>query len=220
MKVMSTRRIEHHIDQDALMDYATGTLAEPMALLVASHVSLCPDCQGHVRAFEAIGGALMEQIAPEQVSDHLLDATLARLGEQMRPAAAARAPDIILPTPLHAYLGRDVDQIRWRKLGPGLSEALLPVGNGGYKTSLMRVRAGSRMPVHTHRGNETVLVLAGGFSDEAGHYGRGDVASADKSRTHRPVADEGEDCICLAVVQGGLRLTGPVGRWLNLFVRD
>ena len=48
---------------------------------------------------------------------------------------------------------------------------------------------------------------------------RGDVAEADPSVNHQPVADPGEDCICLAVTDAPLRLTGPFGRLLNPFLR-
>ncbi len=75
------------------------------------------------------------------------------------------------------------------------------------------------MPVHTHEGTELTLVLAGAFSDAHGHFLRGDVAEADASVEHQPVADPGEDCLCLAVTDAPLRLTGPFGRLLNPFLR-
>ncbi len=75
------------------------------------------------------------------------------------------------------------------------------------------------MPNHTHGGNEMTLVLAGGFSDDTGHYERGDVSIADDELVHTPVADPGEDCICLAVTDAPLKLTGPIGRIVNLFMR-
>jgi putative transcriptional regulator len=75
------------------------------------------------------------------------------------------------------------------------------------------------MPTHTHDGSELTLVLAGGFSDESGHFVRGDVAEADPSINHQPVADPGEDCLCLAVTDAPIRLTGPFGRLLNPFLR-
>ena len=83
---------------------------------------------------------------------------------------------------------------------------------------LMRIKSGTAMPTHTHEGCELTLVLAGGFSDENGHFLRGDVAEADPSVTHQPVADPGEDCLCLAVTDAPLRLTGAFGRLLNPFL--
>jgi putative transcriptional regulator len=48
-----------------------------------------------------------------------------------------------------------------------------------------------------------------------GHYRRGDIAIADQEVDHRPVADREEDCICFAVTDAPIRLTGPVGRLLQ-----
>ena len=89
----------------------------------------------------------------------------------------------------------------------------------GYKTRMMRIKAGTAMPWHTHEGQELTLVLAGGFTDGEKHFLAGDVAAADPTVNHRPVADPGEDCLCLAVTEGPLRLTGPIGRLLNPFIR-
>jgi putative transcriptional regulator len=83
----------------------------------------------------------------------------------------------------------------------------------------MRIRAGRAVPRHTHRGYELVCVLEGGFSDAAGHYGRGDVAVADDGVDHQPTADADGDCICLAVTDAPVRLTGRFWRLLNPFVR-
>jgi len=35
----------HHPGPEVLMDYASGALPEPVALLVATHASLCRECQ-------------------------------------------------------------------------------------------------------------------------------------------------------------------------------
>ena len=105
------------------------------------------------------------------------------------------------------------------KAHKGFDEAELLAEVPGFRTRLMRIKSGTAMPAHTHRGNELTLVLTGGFSDEHGHFLRGDLAEADASVKHQPVADPGEDCICLAVTDAPLRLTGPVGRLLNPFLR-
>ena len=68
-------------------------------------------------------------------------------------------------------------------------------------------------------GNELTLVLAGGFTDGADHFLRGDVATADSHVDHRPVADADEDCYCLAVHDAPLRLTGSFAGVLNRLIR-
>jgi putative transcriptional regulator len=63
------------------------------------------------------------------------------------------------------------------------------------------------------------LVLQGGFSDGNGHYAVGDIAYADDDVNHKPVADPDEVCICFAVVDAPVELTGPFGRLMNTFRR-
>jgi putative transcriptional regulator len=62
-------------------------------------------------------------------------------------------------------------------------------------------------------------VLAGGFSDGDGHYVRGDLSFSDGEVDHSPRADDDGECICLTVTDAPLRLTGPLMRFLNPFVR-
>jgi anti-sigma factor ChrR (cupin superfamily) len=51
------------------------------------------------------------------------------------------------------------------------------------------------------------------------HFLRGDVAAADPSVDHCPVADPGEDCYCFAVNDAPIRLTRSLSRFLNPFIR-
>ncbi len=45
-----------------------------------------------------------------------------------------------------------------------------------------------------------------------GRYARGDIAIADGAIDHSPVVDSDEECICFAVTDAPLVLTGPLGR--------
>lgn len=89
----------------------------------------------------------------------------------------------------------------------------------GYRTRLLRIARGVGLPHHTHEGFEYTIVLEGGFSDQWGEYLEGDFAIADQEVDHAPVADARDGCLCLAVTDAPLRLTGPLGRFLNLFLR-
>jgi len=216
----------HHPSQPLLMDYAAGTAREPVAVLVATHLALCPACRAEVARLEALGGALLEEAAPEPLSDAALARALSNLdaasgsaGESTPRAAPGpeTAPDLRVPCPLRDYLG-EFEKAAWRRRG-AVSEAAVLEAFPGFKTRVLRIRGGTAIPQHTHEGSEFTLVLAGGFSDAQGHFLRGDVAEADASVEHRPVADEGEECICLAVTDAPLRFTGPMGRFLNLLAR-
>lgn len=215
-------RPTHHPSQARLLDYASGSLPEPLALLVATHLALCPLCRRGLAELEAVGGALLEALPPEPVADDSLARLLARIDRPAPPAelvtgAAPAAAELVLPQPLRDYVG-SLDRVAWRHLGP-LSEVRLLPGFEKFTTRLLRVTPGTALPRHTHAGSELTLVLQGGFSDVTGHYLRGDVCEADSGVDHRPVADQDEICVCLAVTDAPLRLTGWLGRLLNPFIR-
>jgi len=226
--------VQHLPPEELLLDYATGTLAEPLSLLVATHVTLSPESRRQVREFESIGGALLESVEPAEMAPGALDAALAEIDaapdaggdEAAGPAERPRAADASgpsgtaasVPTPLRTYVQRNFDALPWRERGSNVAEFDLLPDYPGYKTRLLRIRAGAKVPQHTHAGGEYTLVLEGSFTDETGRFARGDVAVADADVTHQPVAGSEGDCICLAVTDAPLKMTGPLGRILNYFV--
>lgn len=206
---------------ELLMAHAAGRLPEPVALVVATHLALSPGARERYRQFEDLGGVLLEALPPTALADDAWERLMARLGDPSSPKApASKPPDTAanLPRPLRDYLPAPLDALRWRNYG-NAAEFELPLRTPGFRTTLIRVRAGRMVPQHTHEGNELTLVLEGAFHDEIGHYHRGDLAIADASVNHRPRADADRDCLCLAVTDAPLRLTGLFGRLLNPFIR-
>lgn len=207
------------------MAYAAGTLDETTSVLVATHLALCPDCRQTVRDQEAIGGALVDSLEPASLRDGALDDALSLLDAPDTEAAPKptlaedRETTRVVPRPLRDYLGGDLQGLSWKSRSRGIKEASVTIGDGAIRASLLRIRPGERIPAHTHDGVETTLVLKGAFSDKTGRYARGDVAVATDELDHTPIADADEECICFAVIDGSLKLTGPIGRVLNLFVR-
>ena len=213
----------YHPGEDLLLEYASGTQREPVALLIATHLALCPRCREHTRGLEALGAALVDQLGPEPVAGDSFARLLARLDEPEPAAEPCRAaPETRgqpgLPQPLRDYVGGSLDRLKWRRLGP-IAETRLLRDFPGFTTRLVWLRAGTGAPAHTHGGTELTLVLEGGFKDGSGHYLRGDVEYADAAVDHRPVADPHGDCLCLAVVDAPVRLTGRFGRLINPFIR-
>lgn len=218
--------IKHHPQKEILLDYAAGALTEGPALAIATHVAMCRECADEVRLLEAVGGALLEQVSPEPVADVLLERTLALLDQpepaRVAPSSSDERSAAQVPEPLLAYIGRGLAHLAWHRVGgivSAVEEVRLPVAAKTVKVSLMRLKAGSLMPKHTHRGNEYTLVLEGGFSDGGNQYGPGDFVAKDPSHTHQPVVDEDGDCLCLVVLDAPLRLTGPMGKLINPFLR-
>jgi putative transcriptional regulator len=204
--------IRHHLSDQLLMAYSAGQLPEAFNLVVATHVSLCDECRARLGSFDAVGGALIEDIAEIAMGEAALEAALARIdslpqatrAEPMKPAG-------IFPAPLADYVGGDLASVRWRRVGGGVKQAILPTGRDAT-ARLLYIPAGVAVPDHGHKGMELTLVLQGAFADENDRFGRGDVEIADEEVEHTPVALAGEDCICLAVTDAPLRFRGLVPR--------
>ena len=58
--MIKDEKIKHHLSQDLLMRYSSGTLCEAFSLAVATHISMCDDCRAAMESFEAVGGALLD----------------------------------------------------------------------------------------------------------------------------------------------------------------
>lgn len=212
----------HHPEQALLVEYASGSLPEPLALLVATHGTLCPGCRRDIEQLEAVGGVLLEQRGGEAaVSDSSLEAVLARLdapwADETRTALRGDA-DPTLPRPLRDYLPGTLDELAWHRATASLSDYRLLPDFPRYRTRLMSVSPEASMPQHTHEGVELTLVLTGTMIDDGTVYARGDVAVAGPEVDHRPMAGPGEQCICLAVTDAPVRLSGRFTRLLNPFV--
>jgi putative transcriptional regulator len=209
---------ENNGAMDALLaSYAAGTLSRPLHALVASHLSIKPDSHMFVGSMEALLADEMEQSTNNVVSKvpQQRDARLAMIfdDEATSPVQVDR-PFNMVPAPLSDYLDRDYADLPWKSVLPGLREVVLEAGPG-REASMLWIKAGRAMPSHTHPGIEATLVLQGSFSDALGHYERGDIAIVDSDVDHKPVAGSEEDCICFAVSEGPVRLTGPIARLYN-----
>lgn len=201
---------------DALLGaYAAGTLGHPLHALVASHLEMSKRNRSFVAALEHAGADVMMHAGCVPLSDR--DQRLAEIfaGAASRDTASKRAPDPVLPSALRDYLGVPSNEIKWRFRLPGVKEHRVETSAGG-EAVLYWIRAGRKMPSHTHGGQEVTLLLQGGFSDGHNHFQRGDIAIADDEVDHSPVADKGVDCLCFAVTDAPLQLTGPV---MGLFRR-
>lgn len=73
---------------------------------------------------------------------------------------------------------------------PGIERSVLRLNETQGRTSLVRLRAGSRFPAHSHVGHEDVLVLAGTVSLGGIVLHTGDYLFTDPGEEHDVVAIE------------------------------
>ena len=215
--------IRHHLDDESIARLAAGTLEAGWALAAATHVTMCPSCRVRLRAFEGIGGYFLEcAVANDNGSDGWQDMEK-RISGVHREAkvdgiVSTNRPGTLLPEPLASYVDR-AGGLKWRFLGRGAAQMIVPTEDTTTTVRLLRIPAGRPVPEHSHRGIELTLVLDGSFRDEVSTFGRGDVEIADGSLTHTPIAIEGKDCICLAVTDAPLKFTSFLMCLLQRFFR-
>ena len=210
--------IRHHLNDALLMGYAVGNLSEAFGLVVATHVSLCDDCRARLESFEALGGAVIEAEDEAAISTEALTRMMARLDVPVVSSPPQAARKTSLPAPVAAYVGGDLDAVKWRAVGGGVRQAILPTGPKAT-VRLLHIPAGHAVPDHGHRGTELTLVLHGAFRDATDRFGPGDLEIADEDLAHKPVAEAGEDCICLAATDAPLRFAGLMPRLLQPLFR-
>jgi putative transcriptional regulator len=169
-----------------------------------------------VGKLEDIGGAHLEQLDPQPVGESVLERVMARLDdpEPLR-YATSETSETALPGLLDRLINGDYADLVWKRVTQSLSISYLKTGDPNHEFALYRIAEGGRIPEHTHGGSEMTLVLRGGFADESGEYHPGDCVVREGWDKHTPVALEGEECICLAVLDAPLRFTRLRHRWLN-----
>jgi len=206
-----TANVQHHIPDDLLMGYAAGVLPPAFDLVVATHVSLSDESRARLESFEAVGGAVIDQVETAEIEEDSLAQTLAKISG-MSPVTPKQAPKpSVFPAPLREIVGGDEDSVKWRSIGLGAKQCVLQ-SDKDASVRLLFIPAGQAMPKHSHHGTEMTLVLKGAFRDEDGIYARGDVEVADQDVDHTPVAEPGEDCICLVATDARLKFEGLLPR--------
>jgi putative transcriptional regulator len=210
--------IAHHPQPETLMAYASGTLDQAYTVVIAAHLAMCDACRGEVVHLEDVGGAILEEEAEAKVGasalDRLLSAIDASPEEETHPEPVKRHEGV--PTPLAPYLEGGLDSIEWKRKGPKawLAELEVPA-NSHSRLLLLKVGAGAAMPEHGHGGHELTLILSGAYNDRFGRFAAGDLADHDDDVDHQPIAEEGEDCICLVAVDAPLAFKSRLMRVLQ-----
>lgn len=200
--------------------YAAGTLDPALFVLLGTQRTLKGSLDADLTIVDDVAGALLERETPAAMNGDALSSALAAIdaletGQHIlnKPAElASKALNEILslPEPLRGFAIEAAGKNGWQKTGPGIQRLTLDTGSDA-ETEIYRIEGGTSVPRHSHEGSEFTLVVSGGFTDETGSYGPGDLCVKGPADTHQPVADDGEVCITLAVRDGGLKFTGLMG---------
>lgn len=212
---MTQQLISHHPSEATLLAYAAGSLDEGSSVVIAAHLGACPACRTDVQVCEAVGGHLLATQQGTAMASDALDRALARLDT---PAAFVPQPPPVnvslgftLPHALSPYSLKN-----WRWIAPGIRFIMvMPRKSGRSGLHLLRISPGAPLPEHGHNGTELTCILAGSYTDETGQFRAGDIAEMDTHDEHMPLADPGQDCICLTATDAKLRFSSLLPRLLQ-----
>lgn len=214
----------HHVPEEWLLEYSVGRLDSAPHAVIVAHVQNCAECQRLVTTLEAAAGDnLMQETAiplPAGHWDKLLSAVGMTAPIVTSVTSAPPVPQTIkdftitVPESLRHLLPAAGASLRWQTAGVGVQLAPLTAAQG-WRADLMYMAPGTKVPTHTHRGVEMMVVLGGGFNDARHSYQVGDFALFDSAIQHAPYTDADEGCLCLVVRRGRLHFTGMFGRFLN-----
>lgn len=212
--------VRHHPSSELLAGFSQGMLSTGLSVAVSAHLEFCEQCLVHVRQQEEQAASEWSDSKAGGFSSHdaaELVASIASL-PQLAPVSPPQAllrdchfedRSVRLPRVLSLAVGT---ALVWKKAGGGINQARVGIDDQA-QCDLMYMKAGSRAPLHTHRGSEVTLVLDGRFHDELGSYGPGDFLLRNDRDLHTPASDDG--CLCFAVLDRPLTFTSGFARLLN-----
>lgn len=200
--------ITHHPDPSSLMSCSAGSMPEPMAAVMATHISLCPRCRKQLEHLDCLGTLMFNSLPPTQMASTRAETTAAEPDMARRPCSRGDLPDavveVIRPT------GRPLP---WRRIGLGLWILPIPLSEGvDGKLTLVKVAPGVAIPEHGHSASELTVILDGAYTDEIGTFRVGDVSDIDDTVAHRPVACPKLGCVCLTATEGRSRFKSLLAR--------
>jgi putative transcriptional regulator len=212
----------HHPFSELLIDYTTGALSQAESMLIAMHLDFCAECRRSADIVQAVGGALLDTIAPLQLPPSTFQRTLQAIDATPKSVEALirSAPTFALkwPAVLRNHLAVSPPG-EWRKLPAGFRALRVPFKDPSSRVWVMKAPGGRGPLRHTHVADEWTVVLEGGFSDETGIYATGDFAFMGSGDEHTMIAEPGEGCVCVILVRENARYLTLMGKLLAPLLR-
>jgi putative transcriptional regulator len=205
--------VAHRPSDETLAAFAAGRLDEGLAVVVACHIEADQESRRRLREFEAVQGALLDEVEPVSMASGPGTADVASQAAQVAVAAAPTS-EAGMSQVLRLYaLGP------WRPIGFRIAMRRVGVPGAEARVFMLRAGPGISLPSHKHTGFEWTTILAGAYEHEYGRYVAGDFDEADAEHDHTPRVDPVEGCTCIVAMTGNVQLQGWLGRLLQPLVR-
>lgn len=207
-----------HPDPAWWVSYSAGTLSNPFTSVLQAHLSVCQTCRSQLRVADNVGAALMAASAHAGEVTVAPDLPPLEIGPQTDQSVEWARDNVLDANEFtDRYIGMHLDGMDWIRAGRGLRVCRL----GDRKSHAMwmiRAEPNTVLPEHSHNGSELTLVVKGAYFCEDRIYGIGDIEDADEETLHQPVVTSGDECICIAAVEGPLRFKQWVPRLAQPFI--
>ena len=220
--------VKLHPSTELLNRFVQGELVTGKSVVVSAHMELCESCSAKAKELQALavsswidpGSALQ----PDQSSEADYSNMVAGIvkspqikSEQIEALVEVDIDVLNHSIKLPKVLAKAVSQgLKWKKVAGGISEAQLFLDNETM-CEFIYMAPGCQVPLHTHQGSESTLVLDGSFEDELGEYKTSDFIIRDAQHNHQPRSKEG--CLCFSVLDSPLTFTAGLARLMNLVNR-
>lgn len=216
--------VKLHPSSELLNQFVQGELATGKSVVVSAHMELCESCSAKAKELQALAVSSWVDPGSAVQSDQSNEANYSNMvagivkSPQIKSEQAEELVEVDIEVLNHSIklpkvLAKAASQgLKWKKVAGGISEAQLFIDNETL-CEFIYMAPGCKVPVHTHQGSESTLVLDGSFEDELGEYNASDFIIRDGQHNHQPRSKDG--CLCFAVLDSPLQFTEGLARLMN-----
>lgn len=207
--------------EDTITEFAAGTLSPAKHLIVACQSEMSDSVAERIEFQENVAASFLDDVKTESLSPLFMGNVLEKLPKQSQQNGGGARKTSLAPQTLRKEIGQGLSDIKWRSFVPGVAVYDIYGDrhyNSGDRLYLLKAKGGIKMPEHSHSGEEWTLILTGSYSIGDQRFSRGDLHIEDETTVHSPHIDEGEDCICLVMTQGPLKMKTLAARIVQPFV--
>ena len=196
------------VKNQLIFDYASGSLGFSKSVFTSTYLYLNSKASNINSTFEAMLG-------DDLLNNDNIPVTKLKYTDCLKNEKNDTNENYTDVSPLSKIVG-PLNQIKWKQVYKGFKE-FTPKVSDENELKLIKMDPGASVPLHSHGGQEYILVLSGSFCDEYGNYNKGDMQINDQKIKHTPVACKDEGCICLTITEREVIFFGRFGSFLNLF---
>ena len=196
------------VKNQLIFDYASGSLGFSKSVFASTYLYLNSKASNINSTFEAMLG-------DDLLNNDNIPVTKLKYTDCLKNEKNDTNENYTDVSPISKLVG-PLNQIKWKQVYKGFKE-FTPKVSDESELKLIKMDPGASVPLHSHGGQEYILVLSGSFCDEYGNYNKGDMQINDQKIKHTPIACKDEGCICLTITEKEVIFFGRFGSFLNLF---